>query len=708
MDMEQTVFPYSTKNIPIPTEKDYKLQLIEKTEACLKRMRWKAAFFLNPNMKSTEKPTYGFKSRTTPPAVPELSVFERKITAMISNVKFCYRNVNQFQKTLTHDVKEKIQKSNKLIIPADKTNNYYKMSTEQHKRLLHNNVTKTYSKASKNASDEIAQQDKAIAERLELADRINVTREKEAYITLKDHKPNFINNPTCRLINPRKSEIGQISKQILDRINNAVIASTQVNLWKNTYAALDWFNDIEDKASQQFIVFDIVEFYPSISADLMNKALDFAASYTTISDDDRQIISHAKQSLLRHEGEHWNKTSNANYFDVTMGSYDGAETCELVGAYILSVINKKHTGNFGLYRDDGLGVIKGTPRQVENLKKSMCQTFKDLNLRITIDANKSVVNFLDTTLNLHTGKYAPFSKPKNTCTYVHKQSNHPRCITRNIPLAINTRLSKISSDEAEFNKHKDSYQDALNKAGYNHQLTYSSPTLTQSNRKGRKRKVIWFNPPYNSCVSSKIGSKFLRTLDQCFPAGSRLHKIFNRNYVKVSYSCTANVQQAIHRHNLKSARNTTEQTTLNKACNCRRKQECPMENNCMAESIIYQATVIASDNRANQTYIGLTKNAFKTRYYGHLQSFKHADKRAATALSNYIWCLKDSNVGFSIKWRIMRHARPCTKTDYKRCQLCLWEKYFIIFHPHTASLNSRSELMNTCRHARKLTLANIT
>ena len=54
------------------------------------------------------------------------------------------------------------------------------------------------------------------------------------FITLKDHKPNFRNNPTCRLINPTKPEIGKISKQILEKINTDVKTATKLNQWKNT------------------------------------------------------------------------------------------------------------------------------------------------------------------------------------------------------------------------------------------------------------------------------------------------------------------------------------------------------------------------------------------------------------------------------------------------------------------------------------------
>jgi hypothetical protein len=96
---------------------------------------------------------------------------------------------------------------------------------------------------------------------------------------LKDHKPNFENNPTCRLINPSKSEIGRVCKQILDRMNTKVIEATRINQWKNTKSVLFWFNKVTDKSQYSFIAFDVVDFYPSISIDLLKAALDFASKY---------------------------------------------------------------------------------------------------------------------------------------------------------------------------------------------------------------------------------------------------------------------------------------------------------------------------------------------------------------------------------------------------------------------------------------------
>ena len=188
----------------------------------------------------------------------------------------------------------------------------------------------------------------------------------------KDHKPNFVNNPTCRLINPAKSEIGKISKQFLDRINTNIATKLRLNQWKNTKAVLSWFNSIHNKENYSFIAFDVVDFYPSISIDLLNAALEFASNYDNITENERHIILHAKKSLLCNSGETWGKKASSNLFDVTMGSYDGAESCEFVGAFLLHKIKEKHCNNFGLYRDDGLGITNATPRQVELKSRKIC------------------------------------------------------------------------------------------------------------------------------------------------------------------------------------------------------------------------------------------------------------------------------------------------------------------------------------------------
>ena len=170
-----------------------------------------------------------------------------------------------------------------------------------------------------------------------------------------------------------------------------------------------WFNAIENKEKFKFISFDVVDYYPSVTEKLLNKALDFASEFDPITANQRDIILHAKRSFLYSEESAWGKTETQDLFDVIMGSWDGAETYELVGNYLLSLIKKKHGNNIGLYRDDGLGAFNTTPQNVETIKKSICKIFEMNGLKITIEANLDEVNFLDVTLNLPRNSHTPFS-----------------------------------------------------------------------------------------------------------------------------------------------------------------------------------------------------------------------------------------------------------------------------------------------------------
>ena len=124
---------------------------------------------------------------------------------------------------------------------------------------------------------------------------------------------------------------------------------------------------------------------------------------------------------------------------------------------------------------------------------------------ITVEANLSRVNFLDVTLDLKSGKHSPYTKEGNIPLYVHKQSNHPPSILRNIPESINKRLSEISSDKECFDKAKSAYQDALNNSGYKYNLSYETPTPdTSRQRRNHQRNITRFNPPYSQNVEMKV------------------------------------------------------------------------------------------------------------------------------------------------------------------------------------------------------------
>ena len=225
------------------------------------------------------------------------------------------------------------------------------------------NITKDYKKTADNTVKMVDTKDKQTAEKLELDDRIYSLSRREAFITLKDHKSNFENNPTCRLLNPAKSKLGKVSQKILARVVAQLRTKTKLNSWKNTHSVIDWFKNLKDKNTLSFIMFDICEFYPNITEEILRKALIYAKKHTNITQQEIDIILSTKSGLLFNGKQAWNKKGNTA-FDVTMGSWDGAEVCDLIGLYLLSQLSDMNL-EISLYRDDALAETASRPRQTE-------------------------------------------------------------------------------------------------------------------------------------------------------------------------------------------------------------------------------------------------------------------------------------------------------------------------------------------------------
>ena len=165
-----------------------------------------------------------------------------------------------------------------------------------------------------------------------------------------------------------------------------------------------------------------------------------------------------------------------------------------------------------------------------------------------------------------------------------------------------------------------------------------------------------------------------------------------------------NLKKKISNHNFKILK--PEEQTENRGCNCTGVMgPCPMDGNCLVNSVIYRAEV-TDENSNKTTYTGLTSNTFKKRYYAHWQSFEKQNLQHSTTLSSHIWDLKDKNLDYSDKWKTIDRA-PRFNPVTKKCRLCLKEKYYIIFQPEGAKLNERSELFSTCRHRTRDLLSNI-
>ena len=101
--------------------------------------------------------------------------------------------------------------------------------------------------------------------------------------------------------------------------------------------------------------YDIEEFCPSISEDLLKKAINYARTFVDISNDEEETIMHCRKSLLVNISDTWIKKEGNYDVDGAMGSFGGAEICKLVGLCILYILSTKYGRNLNrIYRDNGL------------------------------------------------------------------------------------------------------------------------------------------------------------------------------------------------------------------------------------------------------------------------------------------------------------------------------------------------------------------
>ena len=133
---------------------------------------------------------------------------------------------------------------------------------------------------------------------------------------------------------------------------------------------------------------------------------------------------HSRKSFLFWKDSTCVKKEADENFEILMGCCDGAEICELVGIYIqdklCKLMNKK---DFGLYRDDGLGIFRKISGHEENeRRKNIIKIFKECGLSITCEVNKKITDILDLRLNLNHQTYGPYRKSINEPVYINKQT----------------------------------------------------------------------------------------------------------------------------------------------------------------------------------------------------------------------------------------------------------------------------------------------
>ena len=361
-------------------------------------------------------------------------------------------------------------------------------------------------------------------------------------------------------------------------------------------------------------------------------------------------------------------------------------------------------------------------------------------LNTTGDCNLVSINFLDVTMSLNPHEHKPFMKANTKLEYLDTKSNHPPVILKNIATGVEQRLRNISSSKKCFNEDIKSYQDALKNAGHKHELRYetdlpdnvetvisedsgdsgacgtvpneyerpSQPTRTRQKKTRVRKNIIYFNPPYNAEVQTNVGRLFLNLVQKHFGKDKTLKKLFNKNNVKVSYSCGRNIGQNIKSHN-KHVMSKFRSNHLNiqgqinlpkqRTCNCPRNKVCPLNGECLKNNIVYKANVLV-DGLEKYFYVGQTINAFKTRLSNHLCDFRKPTRRTKTSLSKFIWRLIDENKQWSISWEKLAESETYSR-ETKVCRICMEEKIQILklmTDTPGQTINHRSELVNYCGH----------
>ena len=254
--------------------------------------------------------------------------------------------------------------------------------------------------------------------------------------------------------------------------------------------------------------------------------------------------------------------------------------------------------------------------------------------------------------------------------------------------------------------------DALRNSSFWEDFTYQDENIPNDinkeknqkyGHKNRKRKIIWFNPPFCRLANKNVGKYFFKLIDKHFKHDNILHKIFNRKTLKISYSFTKNIFQIINNHNKEIIKEFQNQTNNNdnsskqNKCNCKTRNNCPMNGLCNLNNVVYQGIIYPKKNIMDKkTYIGISSKKWKIRYVNHKFSFSHEHLKHQTALSKHFWSLKNKGLTSEILWSILKKSNTPKCFD-SRCNLCLEVKIQIMKYSDPEKLlNKRCELIARC------------
>ena len=106
-----------------------------------------------------------------------------------------------------------------------------------------------------------------------------------------------------------------------------------------------------------------------------------------------------------------------------------------------------------------------------------------------------------------------------------------------------------------------------------------------------------------------------------------------------------NMKNLISSHNKKITNSYNE--TNGKTCSCKNKSNCPLDNKCLTDKVVYKAEVETNDGineLSTKLYFGISETEFKSRYNNHTMSFRNQTNEIDTESSKFIWSSNQNKI----------------------------------------------------------------
>ena len=134
--------------------------------------------------------------------------------------------------------------------------------------------------------------------------------------------------------------------------------------------------------------FDIIDFYPSITKNILIDSINYARKYVEITEEQYDIILACRKTVLKNNRSTWVKSGSDN-FDVPTGGYDSSQIADLVGLYILDILSGiVSPERMGLFHDDGMIYIPNcNGPNSSHIQKKIIRAFKFLGFKIEVSSN---------------------------------------------------------------------------------------------------------------------------------------------------------------------------------------------------------------------------------------------------------------------------------------------------------------------------------